>query len=414
MEFNGSQCIKSEVANETDMDSSAGHDHDECDNAALEPATETNEVATTDSDCQCADVSLNNSSMMNSSLDARHELKSSVSLKDTTHTDAALGAKSDESALDKKSLSISDASYDVNEMDNKSESAAEDNIQSSIKGDVAAMNSDSQCPIISLDDASVINGSLDCSHELKNPVSPGGTKCADPESECKLPESASGWKCLINSVMIGDRKEENKPELVSSTKDNTQSCKEGNIDAHALNLNEFAFEELKISVLAEESKCVGLQLEDKFAELTSMGKCLINSDASDDGLVMETKPVLDFPVEDITHSCKEGDAGDAHIADVDVARPKAVLSTVKTTTENSSNINEISDTFVSRSNGADESSMQIDTQPNNESMCDRAVKVDMCTEAVSEATHGEGSALHAMEGSFVTDVSEGKTESRCF
>ncbi|KAJ6981742.1 hypothetical protein NC653_024982 [Populus alba x Populus x berolinensis] len=75
-----------------------------------------NEVASPSSDSQCPDVSLNNVTTMNSSLDASHGLKSAASPMETVQTDSESDDKLAESPVDKKSECISNTTHDVHEM----------------------------------------------------------------------------------------------------------------------------------------------------------------------------------------------------------------------------------------------------------------------------------------------------------
>ncbi|KAJ6324037.1 hypothetical protein OIU76_011358 [Salix suchowensis] len=231
MEFEDSECIKMAVANNSDADSPVGHDPLHFDSGGLESPIGKNEVASASPDSQCPGVSLNNVSTLNSSLDASHGLKSDASPKETVQTDSESEDKLADSPLEKKSECISNTTLDVHEMvksksdspaaspketvqtdsesedkladspvekksecisntthdvhemvKSRSDSPADDTSLTCIKGEMAAMNSDTQVPSASLGDASVMSGSLDASCELKNAGPFDGTSCTDSES----------------------------------------------------------------------------------------------------------------------------------------------------------------------------------------------------------------------------------------
>lgn len=392
MEFKDSQCMTPEAAVKSDTDSLAVHDVDERDNGGLEHVIGADDkVAPANSDSQCIGVPVNDFFVVSSSSDVFHELKNSVPLKETISTDSDSGNKLDESALESKSLCISDLSHDLHNMDNKkeSDSPAEDNTHSCIQGDMSPMNSNSQCCDVFLDDTSVMSGSLVSSNEPKNLVFNERATCADPESGDKLPELASDGKCFIISDMTGDRQEENKPEVLSPVKDDIQSCQEADIEnSHALNLNDSASDEIKNSFSVEE---------DKFSELASKG-------ASDGGAgEMETIPVMNSSIEDNSQPGTE----DVHAVNVVVASLEAAPSTKDTTAHDSTKkINEIPVVSASTSNGADESSVQINYDLNHEMACERGNKLDVASESVCE-----GSVPLISTDTSKTDASEGQTES---
>ncbi|CAK7327049.1 unnamed protein product [Dovyalis caffra] len=364
MEFEDSECLKTELANKSDADSPSEHEPRNCDNGSLKRSIGKYEVASPSSDSQCPDISLNDVSTMNNSLDASYGLQSAASLKETLQTDSESEDKLAESFVDKKSECISKTTHDVPEMvKSKSNSPVEDISETCSKGETVAMDSDTQIPGASLDDASMMNGSLDASCELNNAVPFDGTSCTDSESGGKI----------------------------------HQSCREGEVNhVNALNLDVSVSEELTTSKLVEESECAS-QSEDKFVKLT---------------LKMETKPVSDSSVENNNMSCNEGYLDDALTASVDMATLEAVPSVEKKTAENfAEKINEISGISVSRFSGADENNMQLDTDPNSEIFHEKGIKLDVLLEAVPDAAHFGGVASHMREESSGIDPSKGKTES---
>uniref|UniRef100_A0A6N2MXK8 Zinc finger PHD-type domain-containing protein n=1 Tax=Salix viminalis TaxID=40686 RepID=A0A6N2MXK8_SALVM len=125
MEFEDSDCIKMAVANNSDADSPVGHDPLHFDSGGLESPIGKNEVASASTDSQCPDVSLNNVSTLNSSLDTSHGMKSDASPKETVQTDSESEDKLADSPLEKKSECISNTTHDVHEMvKSKSDSPA--------------------------------------------------------------------------------------------------------------------------------------------------------------------------------------------------------------------------------------------------------------------------------------------------
>ncbi|KAG5236556.1 increased DNA methylation [Salix suchowensis] len=259
---------------------SVGHDPLHFDSGGLESPIGKNEVASASPDSQCPDVSLNNVSTLNSSLDASHGLKSDASPKETVQTDSESEDKLADSPLEKKSECISNTTLDVHEMvksksdspaaspketvqtdsesedkladspvekksecisntthdvhemvKSRSDSPADDTSLTCIKGEMAAMNSDTQVPSASLGDASVMSGSLDASCELKNAGPFDGTSCTDSESGGKISESAS----IMILDVSGERQGENMSEMVSLAKDKDHSCTEGEVNhVHAV------------------------------------------------------------------------------------------------------------------------------------------------------------------------------------
>ncbi|KAJ9182108.1 hypothetical protein P3X46_006136 [Hevea brasiliensis] len=416
MEFKDGQSITPEVAVKSDIDSSAMHDDlNECDNGGLECASGTNdEVAATNSGSQCMGIPINDVSMISSSLDASLEPKNSLPLKETANADSGAGDKLDEAALEKKSECMSDTShYDLDKMDNieGSNSPAGDNTQSCIEGDVSPTNSDSRCLGFALDDTSVMSSSLVASNELKSLVSFERNTCADSESGDKLAELTSDRKCLIISDMSDDRQEENKPEVAALVKDNVQCCEEGDVgDAYALNLIESSSDEHKISISTEETKSVVCQLKNEFSELASNGKHHFDSGANHSAVEMETKPVADSPIDDRSLSSTE----DVHTVNenADVACIEAVPPMTERTVDNSSEkVDKGPVLSVSTSSGTDGYSVQVKFEPKDEVAFEGGSKLDVASEAVSEAKHCEVSAPHTRADDFRTDVSEGKTES---
>ncbi|XP_034911459.1 uncharacterized protein [Populus alba] len=359
MEFEDSECIKTAAANKSDADSPAGYDPHDCDNGGLESSIGKNEVASPSSDSQCPDVSLNNVSTMNSSLDASHGLKSAASPMETVQTDSESDDKLAESPVDKKSECISNTTHDVHEMvKSKSDSPVEDTSLTCIKGETAAMNSDSQVPGASLGDASVMGGSFNASCELINAVPFDGASCTDSESGGKIPESAS----IMILDVSGERQEENMSEMDSLAKGKDHSCKEVEVNhVHA---------------------------------------------------VMETKLVSDSSVENNNVSCNDGDLDDDPTASVDMVSLEADPSAEKTTAENfAEKVDEIPGISVSRFSGGEENNVQIDSDSKSETIHERGTKLDVVLEAVSDAARCRGVASHVPEESSLIDSSEGKTES---
>uniref|UniRef100_A0A2P2MNI0 PHD-type domain-containing protein n=1 Tax=Rhizophora mucronata TaxID=61149 RepID=A0A2P2MNI0_RHIMU len=278
MESNNSPCGIPDVAHKPHMDSSAWHDSYERENGTLEHACETNdEVAITNSEFQCLASSLNDASAVCNSLDASHELRSTELLKEDVDVDSESGDKLDEHDLDKKS--VSDASNDIHEVENKAkrESSFADDSRSCIEADMTNMDSD-LCACGSLKDASLINGSLDASHEPKNTVPLEGNACAGSKSREKLSVSVTSGKCFITA------------DILHGGDGSAESSKEGDADdAHALNTDASVSDEPKIVVSVGETKYADTLLKHKAVKQSCSG-------ASDDTEEVEVEPVLDFAV----------------------------------------------------------------------------------------------------------------------
>ncbi|KAJ6321739.1 hypothetical protein OIU77_011755 [Salix suchowensis] len=367
-----SECIKT-LVNKSDADSPAGHDAHDCDNSGLECSVGKNEMASASSDSQCPDVSSNDVSTRNGSLDVSHELKSAASLKEETiQANCKSEDKLVQSAVDKKRECASNTRHDVHEMvKSKSDSPVEDTSLTCFKGDVVTMGTDTQLPGASLGDASVMSGSLDASCELKDTAPFYGTSSAESESEGKITGSAS--RKILNAS--GDSQEENKSDMASPAKDSDQSCKVDEVNlVHALNLDGSVSEELKFSRSVEESGCADSQSEYKFLEIT---------------LKMETKPQSNSSVDNNNLSCNGGDLGDAPTGSVNMVSLEAVPNIEKTTEENFvEKVNEISGISVSGFSGEEENNMQIEANPNNEIGHERGIEFDAIPEAVSNASEG--------------------------
>ncbi|XP_002517140.2 uncharacterized protein LOC8280925 [Ricinus communis] len=314
-ELEDSQCVTPEVAAKSDIDSSAMHDLDKYDiNGDLEHASRANdEVVTANSDSQFLDVPMNDTSVISSSLDSTQEQKNLVLLIEMVNADFDSGDKLDESAAENKSLSVFDASHD-NQMDIKAESdsSAEDTTRSCIQGEVSPANSNSRGLGVSSDDISVKSGSVGAPNELKTELLRERNTCADSESGDKLDELNSESKCLVKTV------------VASPVKDDFQSCKESDIqDIRAFNLNETSSDKTKTSISIEEAKSLDCKSEGKFSELASKGNHQFDSDAGHHAIEMETKPVVDSPIEDKPESGKE----DLQTLNAELACSEAVPST---------------------------------------------------------------------------------------
>ncbi|KAJ6324038.1 hypothetical protein OIU76_011359 [Salix suchowensis] len=160
----------------------------------------------------------------------------------------------------------------------------------------------------------------------------------------------------------GERQGENMSEMVSLAKDKDHSCTEGEVNhVHA---------------------------------------------------VMETKLVSDSSVENSNVSCNDGDLDDAPTASVDMVCLEADPSVEKTVAENfAERVNEISGISVSRFSGSEKNNVQINSDPNSETVHERETKLDAVSEAVSDAASCRGVASHVPEESSGIDSSKGKIKS---
>ncbi|WCJ23763.1 Acyl-CoA N-acyltransferase with RING/FYVE/PHD-type zinc finger protein [Euphorbia peplus] len=313
--------VTPDTAIRSDIDSSAKHDPNECDDGDLKHASRANdEVSTRNSDPHYLDVPSNNT-VLSSSLVSSDENKKSAPLEETVHTDF--------DPVEIRSPCIAD------KMDNMSASSSAENI-------VLACIQDDVAP--TLDDTLVMNDSFESYNEQKNSASLDRTTIfADMESGSKLAELTPDSECLINADSKDDRQEENKQDLAcpiednihvlaapaediihdlaapaediihdlaapaeenihdlaAPAEDNIHLIAEGGIeDAHELNLNESASDELKMSKSIEETLPVDYQSDDKFVEIAAKGKCPSISDTGNDSGVGEATPVVDHVTED--------------------------------------------------------------------------------------------------------------------
>ncbi|XP_065863312.1 uncharacterized protein [Euphorbia lathyris] len=346
MESEDNQCITPDAAvRSDDIDSSAKHDLDECDDGDLEHASRANdEVSTRNSDPHHTDVPLNNTALR-SSLVSSDENKNSAPLEETVHTDFYPA--------------------EIRKMDNISVlSSAENNVQTCIQGDVSPANSNSRDLGVSLDDTLVMNGSCDFYNEQKNSVSIDSTIAADMESGSKLAELTPGSKCLVSADSNGDSQEENKQDVASPVEDYIRSCKEGGIeDAHELNLNEFASDELKMSKSIEDTRPVDYQSDDKFVDIAAEGKYPSITDTGNVLGELEAMPVVDPVTEDISQFGEED--ADTVYADMPylVSTPSTKEIYADNSTKRSNEIESIND--------ADKSSMQTNFYQKDEMACER-------------------------------------------
>ncbi|XP_050220208.1 uncharacterized protein LOC126670500 [Mercurialis annua] len=347
-------CITPEVAAKSDIASLAMHDLNECD-GGWEHASGTNDkVVTTNSDPQCTSVDadfvsgnkLDGSATEKKSLcnsdtsNGMHKLdkpngsateKKSLCNSDTSNGMHKLDIKTESDSLaednmhklDIKTESVSPAEDNMHKLDIKTESVspAEDNANSSTESDPYSSNSDPRGLDVSLDDISVNPGSLDDPNEAKDVLSLHRNTFAGLESVDKVAELDFNSKCLINT------------QVATPVRDDIQVCKEGDVqNAHALNLNVCASDEIKISIKIEEAKSPDCESVGMLVEVAPKGKHLFDPDAGSVAMEIENKPGVDSPIEDKSEYRKE----DLETLNAEVACPEAVPSTDGETTDKSS------------------------------------------------------------------------------
>ena len=158
-----------------------------------------------------------------------------------------------------------------------------------INGEIAATNSDSQCPNVSINDNGGTSGSLDASLEPNISVSVEETAC---RTEDKRNESASDSKCDVNPSSSHDALEvENKTGLDSPAEDNTQSCTERMDDTCAVGVTES-----KVPISDDETYS---QSGDKTAASASDSKNFATSTMDYSAVDMGNKTVsLSYPEKD--------------------------------------------------------------------------------------------------------------------
>ncbi|KAJ0035892.1 hypothetical protein Pint_24823 [Pistacia integerrima] len=307
--------VTPEVANESNIDSSAEHDPDKCADSGLIHADLINgEVAATDSDSKCPDVSLNGTSVLSGS----SEGPTNVLVEGTTCPDSQSGDKLAESASDGKCLSNSDTSNDEFEMRNKE---------------------------VDMDVVHAVDVNVSASHEVEIPVSAVETVSPNSQLGDKLAESASAKNCLSTAGISHDALEKgNKPELNSAVEDNTEFSTDSDVDdVHAVAANSAASHEVEVSV--EETLHPGSDLGSKSAGFASERKILPAPGISADAIDMENNQLSDSPLQDNLPSCKEGDTNDACSMDVNIATSHEVEFPV-TVERSVSSDSKVEDKFV--------------------------------------------------------------------
>ncbi|KAL5782602.1 hypothetical protein ACOSP7_007631 [Xanthoceras sorbifolium] len=293
-----------ELANKSDMDSSADHDTDECADGGrgLLHANDINgEVAGADNDSKSPGVSLNNTPMHSGSLNASLH----VSVEGAACAVSPLGDKLPESASDGKCLSNSDMNDVASELEHKPE-------RDSLVADISPSSEEDD-----MDVDHAIDVNVAASHEARTPVS--GEETIIPESELgnKLSKSDCDRKCLpIADTSHDTMGQGNRPDSDLLIKANDQFTTECAMDdAHVVAANVAAPQEVNVAFSVEENICPDSQSGNKSAESAFGKNCLSAIRSSNDATEIENKLVSDSPVEDNIRSF-EGDMDDAHPIDV--------------------------------------------------------------------------------------------------
>ncbi|XWS39302.1 hypothetical protein CRYUN_Cryun18bG0039700 [Craigia yunnanensis] len=189
---------------------------------------------------------------------------------------------------------------------------------SRINGEIAAADSDSQCPNFSINDTCGTSGFLDASLQPNVSVSVEETTLTNYRTGDRRNKSASDSKCDVNPHSSHDALEvENKAGLGSPAKDNTHSCTEGMDDTCLVGVIESkvpAFED------GTDSRS-----GDRAAESASDSKNLATSSMDYSAVIMGNKTVSDSLIQKNTQSCEEDDLDAAHAGDA-----VAAASDVKT------------------------------------------------------------------------------------
>ncbi|XP_031261500.1 increased DNA methylation 1-like [Pistacia vera] len=374
--------VTPEVANESNIDSLAELDPDKCADSGLIHANLINgEVAATDSDSKCPDVSLNGTSVLSGS----SEGPTNVLVEGTPCPDSQSGDKLAESASDGKCLSNSDTSNDEFEMRNKE---------------------------VDMDVVHAVDVTVSASHEVEIPVSAVETVSPNSQLGDKSAESASAKNCLSTAGISHYALEKgNKPELNSAVEDNAEFSTDSDVDdAHAVAANSATSHEVEVSV--EETLHPGSDLGSKSAGFASERKTRPAPGISADAMDMENNQLSDSPLQDNLPSCKEGDTNDACSIDVNqnsshspsedniqsqkegnpdnlddkVAHPDSAPCPGDITAENTTEAS-IEISVDARS------SMQITTDSNDHVTCEKVHKL-VSSEDACEATVCEESSVH--------------------
>ncbi|KAK4857354.1 hypothetical protein QYF36_027134 [Acer negundo] len=279
-----------ELANKSDIDSSAEHDTDECADGGrgLLHANDINgEVDGADNNAKSPGVSLNETPMHSGSLNASPH----VSVEGAACAVSPVGDKLPESASDGKCHSNSDKNDVASKLENKPEpdSPVADISPSSEEGDMDVVHT--------------IDVNVAASHEDETPISCQETRILDSESGNKLLESDSEKGLPVSEGL----------PITDMNHDATEQGNKPESPMHSGSLNSSP----RISV--EGAACAISPLGDKLPESASDGKCFSNSDKNDVASELENKPEPDSPVVDIFPSSEEGDMDVVHVIDVNVA-----------------------------------------------------------------------------------------------
>ncbi|XP_044486830.1 uncharacterized protein LOC123211920 [Mangifera indica] len=158
-----------------------------------------------------------------------------------------------------------------------------------INGEVAATDSDSKCPDVSLNESSVLSDSSNGQNVFVE-----GTPCPHSQPGDKLAEAASDGNCLSNSYTSHDASERRNKEADRDV-------------VHAIDVNVSASHVVKIADSAKESASPSSQFADKSSGFTSERK------------ILENNQLTDSPLEENFPSRKEDDTNDACSIDVNIA-----------------------------------------------------------------------------------------------
>ncbi|CBI26249.3 unnamed protein product, partial [Vitis vinifera] len=442
VESKGNNCNTPDLENKSDIDSSNGHDLSIHNHSISQHSNDRNDnVCASDSISLTPAVPLTNPSIMSGASDALHEPEIQGSGEETRCSNSESGDKLNE-ATEAKCPSPSYASCNVLEIEkhvfdspgegdmhspseDKVGDARDPNVQVPGEGTICSSSqsrnklgkpgSDFNC--LSASEAShngkaMVDSPVESnsrpSDECEdgnglevNAEAPGeGTICSNSQPSYKLPVSTTGMDFLPASEVSHGILEVEKLVSDSLVEGNVLSCAEGEAgDAHEVNT------QVSGNGITGSNSC----FKDKVAEPPSDVKPLSPSDESFN--IEFKKPVLASPVEVNIQSSTKGEVDDAHEVGDSVASVEPVSSEIsaqKITEEVDKNQKPLP---VSTFDGTDESTIQSNSNFNNQSAFEMEGKSHVALEVASNANDYEENRLKVSAENSGTDECEGKAGS---
>lgn len=442
VESKGNNCNTPDLENKSDIDSSNGHDLSIHNHSISQHSNDRNDnVCASDSISLTPAVPLTNPSIMSGASDALHEPEIQGSGEETRCSNSESGDKLNE-ATEAKCPSPSYASCNVLEIEkhvfdspgegdmhspseDKVGDARDSNVQVPGEGTICSSSqsrnklgkpgSDFNC--LSASEAShngkaMVDSPVESnsrpSDECEdgnglevNAEAPGeGTICSNSQPSYKLPVSTTGMDFLPTSEVSHGILEVEKLVSDSLVEGNVLSCAEGEAgDAHEVNT------QVSGNGITGSNSC----FKDKVAEPPSDVKPLSPSDESFN--IEFKKPVLASPVEVNIQSSTKGEVDDAHEVGDSVASVEPVSSEIsaqKITEEVDKNQKPLP---VSTFDGTDESTIQSNSNFNNQSAFEMEGKSHVALEVASNANDYEENRLKVSAENSGTDECEGKAGS---